>query len=124
MKEILKILNKELKTNLKLNYCLIEYDKSEVKYPYLIGTYIEDNNTNEDNRKSGEFILSAFTKNKLLELENVADNIQEHFKFFSTDIDNSVISIEYDRRQPVDTNDKKIKRLDIYLKYIKWKGVN
>lgn len=124
MKDVLGVLKEELVDNLNLRYCLGEYDKPKVQYPYIVGEYLEDANTNEDNRKSGQIILSIFTRGKRIELENVADNLQEHFKFFCKEKNNSMVSIEYEHRLMVSTNDETIKKLEVYLKFSKWKGEN
>lgn len=124
MKDVLAVLKEELVDTLKLTYCLGEYDKSKVKYPYIIGEYIENSNTNEDNRKSGQIILSIFTRGKRIELENVADTLQEHFKFFTKEKNNSMVSIEYATRLMIDTEDETIKKIEVYLDFNKWKGEN
>lgn len=124
MEDVLAVLKEELVDNLKLTYCLGEYDKPKIKYPYIIGEYIENTNTNEDNRKSGQIILSIFTRGTRMELENLADILQEHFKFFTKEKNNSIVSLEYATRLMVDTADKTIKKLEIYLDFNKWKGEN
>ena len=122
MKEVLKVLKDELINILEFNYSLGEYDKPKVQYPYIIGEYIEDLKKNEDNSKSGQIILSIFTRGKRIEIENIADILEEHFKFFWKEKNNCMISIEYDHRQMVSSNDETIKKIEVYLKYQKWKG--
>lgn len=122
MKDVLAVLKDELVNILEFNYSLGEYDKPKKTYPYIIGEYIENNNTNEDNRKSGQIILSIFTRGKRIELENIADILQEHFKFFWKEKNKSMVSIEYDQRLMINSNDETIKKIEVYLIYNKWKG--
>lgn len=122
MTDVLAVLKDELINILEFNYSLGEYDKPKVQYPYIIGEYIEDSKKNEDNSKSGQIILSIFTRGKRIEIENVADILEEHFKFFWKEKNNSMVSIEYDHRQMVSSNDETIKKIEVYLKYQKWKG--
>lgn len=122
MVDVLNVLKEELIDNLKLNYCYKKYNKPKVTYPYIIGEYMETSKTNEDNRKNGQIILSIFTRNSMLEIEKVADKIENLFQFFCKEKNKSVVSIEYSNRIPVDTNDDKIKKIEIYLDFNKWKG--
>lgn len=122
MIDVLEVLKEELVDNLKLNYCFKKYNKPKVTYPYVIGEYIETSKTNEDNRKTGQIILSIFTRNSILEIEKVADKIESQFQFFCKDKRKSIVSIEYSNRIQNDTNDDEIKKLEIYLDFNKWKG--
>lgn len=122
MVDVLAVLKEELIDNLKLNYCFKKYNKPKVTYPYVIGEYIETSKTNEDNRKIGQIILSIFTRNSILEIENVADKIENHFQFFCKEKRKSIVSIEYENRIPNDTNDDEVKKIEVYLDFNKWKG--
>ncbi len=132
MKDILSVLNTELNKVLKLNYCFEEYSKSKITYPYLIGEYIEEPFEKECSHTTGTLILTAFTRDRQengkktkgtrLELEEISDKLKEHFKYFRKEINKSIVSIEYDYRQPVDSADENIKKIEIYLKCDKWKG--
>lgn len=132
MLDILNVINTELSTILKLNYCFQEYTKPKITYPYLIGEYIEETGNIECANTKGTFILSIFTRDReennkkvkgtRLELEKISENLKEHFKYFRKNINNSIVAIEYDYRQPVNTGDSEIKKIEIYLKCDKWKG--
>lgn len=133
MKEILSVINTELNLVLKLNYCFFEYSKSKITYPYLIGDYIEEPFEKECSHSEGTLILTAFTRDRQenekkikgtrLELEEIADKIKEHFRYFRRSINKSIVAIEYDYRQPIDSADENIKKIEIYLSVDKWKGV-
>lgn len=122
MKDVLEVLKEELIDNLDLNYCFKKYTKPKVTYPYIVGEYIETSKTNEDNRKTGQIILSIFTRNSILEIENVAEKIENYFQFFCKEKRKSIVSMEYENRVSDDTNDDEIKKIEVYLKFNKWKG--
>lgn len=132
MKEILQVINNELNEVLNLNYCFLEYSKSKITYPYLVGEYIEEPFEKECSHTKGTLILTAFTRDRQengkkvkgtrLELEEIGDKLKEHFRYFRKSINKSIVSIEYDYRQPIDSADENIKKIEIYLTVDKWEG--
>ena len=132
MKDILKVFNEQISKKLKLNYCFMEYTKKNLIYPYLVGEYIEEPFEKESSHTKGTLIITAFTRDResdnkkikgtMLELEDIADKIKEHFKYFSEEINGSIVCIEYDYRQLINSEDPSIKKLEIYLQCNKWKG--
>ena len=130
MIDILNVLNKEL-NKLKLNYEFGEYTK-KIQYPYIVGDYIENPINKECAEKSGTIILSIFTRDRKennievkgnrLELEEIGEKIENYFKHFVSCINGNTVSIEYEYRTPVDTEDEVLKRIDIYLNVSKWEG--
>ncbi len=130
MIDILNVLNDEM-NRLNLNYEFGEYTK-EIKYPYIVSEYIENPIKKECAEKSGTIILSAFTRDRKennieingtkLELEEIGEKIEKNFKHFVSSIKGNSVSIEYDYRTLVPTEDKTLKRIDIYLSVSKWEG--
>lgn len=130
MIDILNVLNNEL-NKLNLNYEFGEYTK-KIQYPYIVGDYIENPINKECAEKSGTIILSIFTRDRKennievkgnrLELEEIGEKIENYFKYFVSCINGNTVSIEYEYRTPVDTEDEVLKRIDIYLNVSKWEG--
>lgn len=122
MIDVLSIVSNELTKKLKYNYFLGEYSKSKVTYPYIIGEYLENGTDTEINNKNGQIILTAFSRKKILELEEIADSIEKHFTNFFVNEDNYCVYIEYNHRLMIDSEDTTIKKIEIYLDFNKWKG--
>ncbi len=124
MNEILKFTNNQI-TALGLNYALEEWEKDEIPPVYWIGEAVEINNHLEDGRGECSFILTGFTHGTWAALYADAAKIEHLFSpihgLRGNTADGS-IAVFYENSTPVPTGEADIKRLQINLKILVWKG--
>lgn len=116
---VLKIIKEEL-SSLNLNYEYGEYTK-ELKYPYGVGEYSENNYTFEDNVTNGEFIVTFFNRGSELDLINIKELIKDKFKDFRKATDSGTIYIAYTHKLFIRSGEAELKKMEIYLdvRYVK-----
>lgn len=112
---------------LKLNYAFMEYcveDGEKPSYPYFVGEYQEAEPLDEDGLQETSFIITGFSRDSWLGLENAKDKIKKHFnmvsgKMATTDNDSSV-AIFYSNSFPIQTEDAELKKIQINLIVKEW----
>lgn len=118
--ETLKFLNKTLINN-GINYEFMEYN-SELKYPYFVGEYNENELDVEDGMMETSFILTGFTRGKWLDLEIVKEKIEKLFNDKTTILKNNIgVVISYQGSLVLQTGDAELKKMQINLKIKEWK---
>ena len=125
MIDVLGIINKEL-NSISVPYEYMRWT-SDVQDLYFVGEYSEVPIDTEDGAEETSFILTGFTRNKWLELEQHKNNIKSHFNpvsGFRTTADCGAVAIFYENSFPVPTDEADLKRIQINLKIKQWKGMN
>lgn len=118
--QTLQLINERLQ---ELNYSFAEYNKDVVEYPYYVGEYIETAPLNEDGMQETTYIITGFTRNTWLELEEGKQQIKSIFNPVGgyTDIkDNVGIAINYDNGFIIPQNEIDLKSIQINLRVKEW----
>lgn len=110
---------------LEIPYEYMEWS-SEVKYPYVVGEYLETPTMTEDGSKEYAFILTATTRGKWIELEEIKEKLEKHFPACggrrSTINGGDAIAVFYSHSTTVPTGEMDLKRMQYELKIKIWKG--
>ena len=122
-KESLKIIN-EAMTALGLNYSFMEWNGEPV-YPYFVGEYQETPSLNEDGLQESTFLLTGFSRESWLALEDAKEKIETYFnkvggKTVITD-NGSAVAVFYGNSLIVPTGDAELKKIQINLLVKEWK---
>lgn len=124
--EIIKNAMKEM----KLTYSFMEYKiKSGETLPktYFIGEYQELEPTREDGEQDDVFILTGFSRDTWISLEEAKSRIKKYFppvegKTVATE-SGSVVAFFYLNGFPVHTEDAELKKMQINLTVKEWRKV-
>lgn len=119
--ELLKVFYEELVNVLNLNYEYMELT-GDLIYPYITGEHSINNYIFEDNHIEGEMLLEVWNRGKELDLIQVCEKIQEHFKKFSKVSNNIGLCITFRNKFPVRTGVMDLKKIQIHLDTNVWKG--
>ena len=99
---------------------------SEVVYPYFVGEMPSPEEiTTEDGREVSTLILTGFHRGRFIDLEILRGKIKTHFSPISglrAKTDNGSIAVFYDGAFFVPTNEADLKKIQINLKILEWKG--
>lgn len=99
---------------------------SPVEYPYVVGEYSEAMPIDEDGFKGSTVILTGFTRNSWLELEQIRAKIENHFPAaggLRGQTDNGAVVVFYGNSFPIDTGEADLKKIQINLDIRTWKGM-
>lgn len=125
--EVITIIDNAM-TALKLNYGFDEYKgdkKGKILYPYFVGSYVENEPFTEDGLEESTFIITGFSRNSLLELEEAKAKIKKHFNPVTgrggITSSGSAVAIFYAHGFPVPTGDSELKSIEINLTVKEWK---
>lgn len=123
-KNLLKVVSDGM-TELGLEYEFGEYTKEPIVYPYFVGEYTETEPTTEDGLQETTFMLSGFTRDKWLTLENAKAKIENYFnKVYGKTVmvdDGSAVAVFYGNSLIVPTGDEELKKIQINLQCKEWK---
>lgn len=119
--ELLKVMYNELVNVLKLNYEYMEWT-GELVYPYITGEHFTNYYDIATGLLQGEMLLEVWTRGKELELVQVHDEIQSHFKKFVTMSNKMGVCITYKNKSAARTGDLDLKKIQINLETRVWKG--
>lgn len=123
-KNLLKVVSDGM-TELGLEYEFGEYTKKRIVYPYFVGEYTETEPTTEDGLQETTFMLSGFTRDKWLTLENAKEKIERYFnKVYGKTVmvdDGSAVAVFYGNALIVPTGDEELKKIQINLQCKEWK---
>ncbi|MBO5208070.1 MAG: hypothetical protein J6B68_01860 [Lachnospiraceae bacterium] len=112
----------EFMESLGLNYEFMEWTSDPV-YPYFVGEYQEIPQPNEDGEEESTFILTGFSRDSWIQLEEAKEKIKEHFskvgKIVTTE-SNSAMAIFYANSFPIQTGDAELKKIQINLTVKEW----
>lgn len=123
-KQVLKLVSDAM-TALGIEYGFVEYSNDPVVYPYFVGEYQETEGFTEDGLQECTFILTGFTRDSWLTLEEAKDKIENYFNRVSgytviTD-NGSGVAIFYADALVVPTGDAELKSIQINLSVKEWK---
>lgn len=122
-KNTLKVISDAM-TALGLEYSFGRYNKKKVVYPYFVGEYQETESFTEDGLQESTFLLTGFSRDTWLTLEDAKQKIALYFNKVSgkTTImdDGSAVVVFYAQSQNVPTNDAELKRIQINLNVKEW----
>ena len=119
----LKII-KDAMTDLGLNYSFMEWNGEPV-YPYFVGEYQETPSLNEDGLQETTFLLTGFSRESWLALEDAKEKISSHFNQVggkTVIADNgSAVAVFYSNSLVIPTGDAELKKIQINLLVKEWK---
>lgn len=122
-KESLKIIKDAMKA-LGLNYSFMEWNGKPV-YPYFVGEYQETPPLNEDGLQESTFLLTGFSRESWLALENAKEKIETYFNKVGgrTVIadSGSAVAVFYSNSLVIPTGDAELKKIQINLDIKEWK---
>lgn len=118
-KELLKVINREL-LSLGVNYEYGEYT-GELKYPYAVGEYSENDYQYESNITNGEFILVVFHRGSELDLINIKEQVKEKFADYRKVVNGGTVYVSY--RNKLFIREADLNKMEIYLDTKTMKGV-
>lgn len=104
-----------------------EFDEwtSAVEYPYFVGEIVEEPTETEDGKEESTMILTGFTRGKYIALEEIKEKIKKHFHpihGFRSETDSGSIAVFFDGAMNIRTGEADLKKIQINLKIIEWKG--
>lgn len=122
-KASLKIIKDSMKA-LGLNYSFMEWN-GEPKYPYFVGEYQETPSLNEDGLQESTFLLTGFSRETWMALENAKEKIESYFNKVggkTVIADNgSAVAVFYSNSLVIPTGDAELKKIQINLLVKEWK---
>lgn len=123
-KQVLKIVSDAMAA-MGLEYDFETYKKHPVVYPYFVGEYTETESFTEDGLQETTFLLTGFSRDSWLTLENAKERIEQYFNRVSghtviTD-NGSAVAIFYTNSLIVPTGDAELKSIQINLNIKEWK---
>lgn len=123
-KNILKVVSDGM-AEMGLEYEFGEYTKKRIVYPYFVGEYTEAEPTTEDGLQETTFMLTGFSRDTWLTLENAKDKIESYFnKVYGKTVmvdDGSAVAVFYGNALVVPTGDAELKKIQINLTIKEWK---
>ena len=122
-KRVLKIVSDAMEA-LGIEYGLGTYDGNPIVYPYFVGEYTETESMTEDGLQESTFLLTGFSRDSWLTLENAKERIQDYFDKVSGKVvmaeDGSAVAIFYAHALIVPTGDAELKSIQIQLSVKEW----
>lgn len=122
-KRILKIVSNAM-SSLGIEYAFATYRKHPIVYPYFVGEFSDVEGYTESGLREGTFILTGFTRDEWMTLENAKESIENYFNKVSGKIvmadDGSAVAIFYANSMVVPTGDPELKRIQINLHTNEW----
>ena len=134
MLEVLMVVQNAMNT-LGIEYAFGEYapisdedeegEESKIVYPYFVGEYTESEPLTEDGLHSSTFMLTGFSRDSWLTLEEAKERIERHFNMSSgktyITARGTGIAISYAGSMIVPTGDAELKKIQINLDIKEWK---
>ena len=122
--QVLKIVSDAMNA-LGIEYSFARYNGNPVIYPYFVGTYQEAEPFTEDGLHESTFLLTGFTREAWLTLENAKECIEKYFdrvcgKTVIAD-NGSAVAVFYANALIVPTGDAELKSIQINLSIKEWK---
>lgn len=121
MKEILKIINEQMKA-IGVEYYYLYNNAPTVNYPYVTGEFTQNTYSYEDNSNSGDMLLECWNRGSQANLVALHQKIKEHFRDLQVIKDNTVAHIAYNSAYPIRTNDASLFKVEIHLDITYWEG--
>lgn len=125
--EVLAVI-KDAMDKMGLNYAFMEYiaaDDEPLPKTYFVGEYQELEPVNEDGEEDTVFILTGFSREKWIQLEDAKEKIKKYFpqstgKTAITE-SGSTIAVFYTNSLPIPVEDDELKKIQINLIVKEWK---
>ena len=121
MLEVLKAINEQMQA-LNLQYYDIINNSSKVTYPYLTGELSQSLFDVETGRNEADLLIDLWTRNERLEIVKINEQLKAHFSNLDVVKDGIYIHFDYGSCTPVATNDYTLKRLQVIISIVWWKG--
>lgn len=122
-KHVLKIVSDAMQA-LGIEYGLGTYAGNPIVYPYFVGEYTETEPMTEDGLQESTFLLTGFSRDSWLTLENAKERIQDYFDKVSGKVvmadDGSAVAVFYAYALIVPTGDAELKSIQIQLSVKEW----
>jgi hypothetical protein len=122
-KQILKIVADAM-SSLGIEYAFSTYRKHPIVYPYFVGEFSDTESYTESGLQEGTFILTGFTRDEWMTLEDAKERIENYFNKVSGKIvmaeNGSAVAIFYASCMVVPTGDPELKRIQINLHTNEW----
>lgn len=110
---------------LKIPYEFDEWTQ-KIRYPYSVGELPSPEEiTTEDGKEEQPFIITLFHRGKKSVLEEIKEKIKNHFHPIAGlrgETDNGAIIVFYEGAFYVPTGEDELKKMQINLKILEWKG--
>lgn len=123
-KNLLKVVSDGM-AELGIEYEFGEYTKKQIVYPYFVGEYTETEPTTEDGLQETTFMLTGFSRDTWLTLENAKEKIESYFnKVYGKTVmvaDGSAVTVFYGNALIVPTGDEELKKIQINLQCKEWR---
>lgn len=123
-KNLLKVVSDGM-AELGLEYEFGEYTKKRIIYPYFVGEYTETEPTTEDGLQETTIMLTGFSRDTWLTLENAKEKIENYFnKVYGKTVmvdDGSAVAVFYGNALVVPTGDEELKKIQINLQCKEWR---
>lgn len=122
--EVLNIIKNAME-EMGLPYAFMEYTAGEIlPKTYFVGEYQELEPVNEDGEEDAVFILTGFSREKWIQLEDAKGKIKKYFprltgKTVVTEA-GSVAAIFYANSLPISIEDDELKKMQINLTVKEW----
>ena len=98
---------------------------SDIRYPYFVGELTEEPVETEDGREQSTLLITGFNRGNLIDLERLKTTIKWHFHpahGLRGETDGGAIAVYFDGGFYVPTGEADLKKIQINLKIIEWKG--
>ena len=110
--------------SLEINY---EFDSwtTDVRYPYFVGEFREDEPFTEDGAETSEMILTGFHRGSYISLEEAKNKIKKHFDPINglrAKTDSGSIAVFFAGAFNIPSGEADLKKIQINLKINEWKG--
>ena len=123
-KVVLKLVSDAM-DSLGIEYGFVTYEGNPIVYPYFVGEYTETESTTEDGLQETTFMLTGFSRDTWLTLEDARERIENSFNRVSgktviTD-SGSAVAVFYAHSMIVPTGDAELKSIQINLSIKEWR---
>ena len=120
MIDVLNLINEKLEAA-GINYQFGEW-QGDVKYPYFVGEYTQDDYVDENQKTSGTFLLDGWTRGSRIDLLRADEKIKETFKSLVTVIGDKAFFVRYGGSNMIPTGGMELKKITITLFIQEWEG--
>ena len=117
---ILEVLNQEME-KLNINYSFMRYICEVPNYPYFVSDYTERDFSPEEQKTSGELLISGWSRNNVSELIAVKEILKRHFDEYSVVKDGYAVVIHYEVGSVIDSGEADLFKIIIKLSFKEWK---
>lgn len=122
MNELLRLIAGEM-TKLGINYDLMTWKETPIKYPYCVGQYFVVDSSAESGKTEIEFWIEGWDRNKSYgNLVDIDTKLRKHFSDYRMIKNNMAIAISYLNSSLEREEDSELKKLQVKLNVVLWEG--